>query len=78
MQVRYPDQRVQVVTPQATAWKRLGQLRHRLVMQVLLAHGLWSGNARNTGLQSHDNLVWALICAFDHLDLKLFFNFPLS
>lgn len=46
VQVRYPDQRVQVVTPQATAWKRLGQLRHRLVMQVLLAHGLWSGNAR--------------------------------
>ncbi|PVD19006.1 hypothetical protein C0Q70_21565 [Pomacea canaliculata] len=57
--VRYPDQRVQVVTPQATAWKRLGQLRHRLVMQVLLAHGLWSGNARQFVLTKYCTVLEA-------------------
>ncbi|XP_041355136.1 integrator complex subunit 4-like [Gigantopelta aegis] len=42
IQVRYPDQQLQVVTPRHTDFKKLGPLRHRLLTNVLISHALWS------------------------------------
>ena len=43
VQVRYPDQHTQYVTPALTSWTRLGPLTHRLVTPVMLSHAVWSG-----------------------------------
>ncbi|XP_067668876.1 integrator complex subunit 4-like [Haliotis asinina] len=42
IQVRYPDQQVQLLTPCASDWKKLSPLRHKLQTQVVISHALWS------------------------------------
>ena len=40
--VRYPDQQLHYVRPNPGNFRRLSPLRHRLAMDVVLSHTLWS------------------------------------
>ncbi|ESO86380.1 hypothetical protein LOTGIDRAFT_220695 [Lottia gigantea] len=42
IQVNYPDQQQQLITPCLSHWRKLSPLRHRLTTQVIISHALWS------------------------------------
>ncbi|KAL3848604.1 hypothetical protein ACJMK2_019453 [Sinanodonta woodiana] len=42
IQVCYPDMTTELIVPPAKDVKKLGPLRHRLLTNVILSHGLWS------------------------------------
>ncbi|XP_059171251.1 integrator complex subunit 4-like [Physella acuta] len=42
IQVKYPDQQSQLVSPPSSCWTRLSNLRYRLDTEVVMSHALWS------------------------------------
>ncbi|XP_055869000.1 integrator complex subunit 4-like [Biomphalaria glabrata] len=42
IQVKYPDQQSQLISPPSTGWTRLSHLSHKLDTEIVMSHALWS------------------------------------